>query len=102
VRHEYEMLNFHDDEGVEEFAMRLSGIVHQLATLWDPELDEKVVLKYLCIAQSRFKQLVLSIETLLDISTLSIEEVTGCLRGAKDDIVEASTGAGQLPLTEEE
>jgi hypothetical protein len=102
VRREYEMLNFHDGEGVEEFVMRLSGIIHQLATLGDPESDEKVVLKYLCIARSRFKQLVLSIETLLDVSTLSIEEVPGCLKGAEDDVVEAPTGKGRLLLTKEE
>jgi hypothetical protein len=68
---------FREGEGVEDFTMRLAGIiVHQLATLGDPELDDKVVLKYLRIARSRYRQLVLSIETLLDVFTLSIEEVT--------------------------
>jgi hypothetical protein len=69
--------------------------------LGDPKSDEKVVLKYLCIARSRFKQLVLSIETLLDISTLSIEVVTGRLKGAKYDVVEAPISKGRLLLTEE-
>jgi hypothetical protein len=45
--------------------------------LGDPEDDERVVLKYLRIVRPRFKQHVISIETLLDVSTLSIEEVTG-------------------------
>jgi hypothetical protein len=45
--------------------------------LGDPEDDERVVLKYLRIARPKFKQHVISIETLLDVSTLSIEEVTG-------------------------
>jgi hypothetical protein len=79
VRHEYELLTFREGEGVEDFAMRLADIVHQLATLGDPEPDDKVVLKYLRIARPRYRQLVLSIETLLDVSTLSIEEITGRL-----------------------
>jgi hypothetical protein len=58
VRCEYELLAFRDGEGIEDFAMRLVGIVHQLATLGDPEPDDKVVLKYLRITRPRYKQLV--------------------------------------------
>jgi uncharacterized membrane protein YgcG len=102
VRREYELLAFHDGEGVENFAMRLVGIVHQLVTLGDPEPDDKVVLKYLRIARPRYKQLVLSIETLLGVSTLSIEEVTGRLKAAEDDVVDSPAVEGKLLLTEEE
>jgi hypothetical protein len=61
------------------------------------------VRKYLRIARSRYKQLVVSIETLLDISTLSIEEITGRLKAA-DDVEPAArhTASGKLLLTEEE
>jgi hypothetical protein len=55
VRREYEMLGFRDGEGVEDFTMRLAGIIHQLATLGDPEPDDKVVLKYLHMARPRYK-----------------------------------------------
>jgi hypothetical protein len=41
VRREYELLAFRDGEGVEDFAMRLVAIIHHLATLGDPELDNK-------------------------------------------------------------
>jgi hypothetical protein len=54
VCHEYEMLGFRDNEGVEDFAMRLAGILHRLATLDDPESDDKVVLKYLRITRPRY------------------------------------------------
>jgi hypothetical protein len=80
VQREDEVLEFHNREGVEDFAMQLSGIVNQLAVLGDPEPDDKVILKFLRIARPRFKQLVISIETLLDVSSLSLEEVTGRLR----------------------
>jgi hypothetical protein len=78
VRREYEVLDFLDG-GVEDFAMQLMGMVNQLAVLGDPELDDKVILKFLRIARPRFKQLVISIETLLDVSTLTVEKVTGQL-----------------------
>jgi hypothetical protein len=102
LRREYEMLAFRNGEGIEDFAMRLAGIMNQLATFGDPELDDKVVLKCLRIARPRYKQLVLSIETLLDVSTLSIEEVTGRLKAAEGDAVESSVAEGKLLLSEEE
>jgi hypothetical protein len=74
-----------------------------LAILGDPELEEKVVQKYLRMARPRFKQLIISIETLLDTSTLSVEEITGRLKSAEDD-PETPSGqsSGKLYLTEEE
>jgi hypothetical protein len=75
-------------EGIEDFAMWLTVIVHQLDMLGDPEPTDKVVLKYLRIARSWYKQFILSIETLLNVSTLSIEEVTGRLKAAEDDAVD--------------
>ena len=75
----------------------------RLATLDDPEPDEKVMAKYLRMVRPRYKQLVISIKTLLDISTLSIEEVTGRLKAA-DNVEPAPThtASGKLLLTEEQ
>jgi hypothetical protein len=102
LRREYEILDFRDGEGVEDFAMRLSGMVNQLAVLGDLEPDDKVVLKFLRIARPRFKQLVISIETLLDVSTLSLEEVTSCLRSAEEDGGALPSSEGKLYLIEQE
>lgn len=106
LRSEYEALAFRDGESVQDFAMRLNTIVTQLVTLGDPEPDDKVVKKYLRVTRPRFSQLILSIETLLDISTLSLEEVTGRLRAAEDSGQSASSSSpsagGKLFLTEEE
>jgi hypothetical protein len=79
LRAEYEQIAFHDGESVEDFSLRLSNIVQRLAILGDPELESKVVAKYLRVARPRYRQLVVSIETLLNIDTLSIEEVIGRL-----------------------
>jgi hypothetical protein len=96
------MLAFCDGECMEDFTMQLAGIMNQLATLGDPEDDEKVVLKYIRITRPKFKQLVILIETLLDVSTLSIEEVTGRLKEAEDNSVEVPAVEGKLLLIEEE
>ena len=81
---EYEQISFRDGESVEDFALRLSNLVQRLAILGDPEPEPKVVAKYLRVAGLRYRQLVISIETLLDINELSIEEVTGRLKAAHD------------------
>ena len=77
------------------------GIIQRLATLG----DQKVVTKYLRVVRLRYKykQLVISIETLLDIYQLSIEEVTGRLKFA-DDVEPPTllTAGGKLLLTEEQ
>ncbi|CAN6248051.1 unnamed protein product [Urochloa humidicola] len=103
LRAEYEQITFLEGESVEDFSLRLTNIVQHLAILGDPEPEAKVVAKYLRVARPRYKQLAVSIVTLLDISTLSIEEVTGRLRSAAtDEPAPAPTVGGKLLLTEEQ
>jgi hypothetical protein len=103
LRAEYEAIALRDGEPIDDFTLRLTGIVQCLATLGDPEPDEKVVAKYLRVVRPCYKQLVISIETLLDISRLSIEEVTGRLKAADDvEPAPAHTANGKLLLTEEQ
>jgi hypothetical protein len=87
---------------VEDFAMRLTGMMNQLVTLGDPEPDDKIVTKYLRVARPRYRQLIVSIETLLDIESLSVEEVMARLKAVEDDGVVAGIGGEKLYLTEEE
>jgi hypothetical protein len=82
--------------------MRLSRIVNQLAVLGDSELNDKVVLKFLQITRPRYRQLVISIKMLLDVSTLSLEEVIVQLRSTEEDKVTPPAVEGKLYLTEEE
>jgi hypothetical protein len=94
LRCEYETFTFYNGEGIVDFAMQLAEIMNQLATLGDPGPDDKVVLKYPRISRPRYKLLVLSIETLLDISTQLIEGVTGRLNVAEDDPTDSSVAVG--------
>ncbi|EHK62712.1 hypothetical protein M3S_E06, partial [Sorghum bicolor] len=93
----------HDGEAIEDFALRLTSIVQRLATLGDLEPNTKVMVKYLCILCPSYKELIISIETLVDIFQLSIGEVTGRLK-ATDDIkpTPPQAAGGKLVLMEEE
>jgi hypothetical protein len=75
------------------------GIIRRLATL----SDQKVVTKYLRVVRLRYKQLVIWIETLLNIYLLLIEEVIGRLKVADDvEPPTPQTAGGKLLLTEEQ
>ena len=64
--------------------MRLSTLVSQLAQVGIVIGELEAVAKYLRAVPPRFAQIALSIETLLDMSTLSIEDVTGRLKAVED------------------
>jgi len=64
--------------------------------LGDLEPEPKVVAKYLRVARPRYRQLVISIETLLDINELTIEEVTGRLKAVDEG---HDTGGGSSSST---
>ena len=75
LRREYEVLAFRDGEAVEEFTLRLQSLVNQLAVL-GVIIGDEVVANYL-VVPAKCTQIVLSIETMIDLSTLSIEDVIG-------------------------
>jgi len=64
-----------------------------------------VVRKFLSVVPKRCKQMACSIMTLLDLNTLSIEELIGRLKAAEECDEEEETGSrasGKLLLSEEE
>jgi hypothetical protein len=44
-----------------------------LEVLSDPVDDKKVILKFLCVVPKKYKQMARSIESLLDLKTMSVE-----------------------------
>ena len=85
-------------------SLRITGLVNNLWTLGDTLEEEKVVKKFLRVVPPRYTQVAISIETLLDLSTLSIEELTGRLRSVEQRYTRDDSGGsgGRLLLTEEE
>jgi hypothetical protein len=106
LRAEYETIKLLNGESIKDFALRFSGVVQRLAELGDPEPGLKAVKKYLRVVRPRYKQLVVTMEAFVDLSTLSIEEITGTLKSSDDADEEvtppANSSTGKLLLTHEE
>ncbi|BAH94919.1 Os10g0459550 [Oryza sativa Japonica Group] len=106
LRNEFELIRMKESESVDEFSMRLNAIVNNLRMLGDPLEEEKVVQKFLRVVPSRFVQVAIAIEQLLDLKTLSIEEVTGRLRTVEERYRpgdnDGGVDGGRLLLTEEQ
>jgi hypothetical protein len=105
LRREFELATFKDGETVEDFALRLTGMQASLQTLGVELEDKQLVLKILRSALARYQQMVVAIRTLLDISTLSVVEVTGRLKASEDSLEEAPATLhddGKLYMTADE
>ena len=79
----------------------LQSLVSQLVALGVVLSDEKVIAKYLWAVFAKFVQIAISIETLIDLSSMfSLEDVTGRLKAVEDRAETAMmTADGRLLLT---
>jgi hypothetical protein len=106
-RSEFDNIRFKDGEKVEQFAMRLTGIMHDLEVLGDGVTEHKAVLKFLRVVPKRFKQLAHSISQLLDLKAMTVEELTGRFSAVEEELDMEDDegeqhGGTRLLLTEEE
>jgi hypothetical protein len=60
--------------------MRLTGLANNIAVLGGKITEAEIVKKMLHVASEPLKQVTISIEILLDLDRLTVEEVTGHLR----------------------
>jgi hypothetical protein len=100
----FETVTFRDSESVDEFVMRINDIVSGLRELGEKIEDGRVVRKILRVLPRRMRQVVVSIQMLCDLNTMSVEELLGRLRVAEeqDDVEEESTDPARLLLTEQQ
>ena len=103
MRRDFENLSFKEGETMEDFALRLTGLISDLQELGD-DIDEiKAVRKFLRVVPPRYAQVAISIETLVDLKTLTIEEVAGRFLAIEERLDPDTGGSGgKLLLTEEE
>ncbi|XP_073357896.1 uncharacterized protein [Aegilops tauschii subsp. strangulata] len=105
LRREFESISLRSGETIDDFSMRISTLAANLRSLGDNVQESGVVAKFLRVVPQQYAQVAIAIETLLDVSTLSLDEVTGRLRVVQDRISEnaaESQSGGRLLLTEEE
>jgi hypothetical protein len=83
---ESENLAFKPGEDVDEFALRLNTLQQKMVQFGDDTYGEERAVEKLfrCISE-KYKQIARSIESLLDLSTMSIEEAIGRLKVVDGD-----------------
>ncbi|KAE8792247.1 hypothetical protein D1007_33249 [Hordeum vulgare] len=101
---QYNDIRFADDETVDDFAMRISNMVAHMVQLGETMAEKRIIRKFLSVIPKRYSQIALSTETLVDLDTLSVEELTGRLKAAQEryELEQTEAGVGHLLLTEEE
>ncbi|WVZ88093.1 hypothetical protein U9M48_034646 [Paspalum notatum var. saurae] len=92
---DFNNITFKDGESVDDFSLRISNLASNLRLLGDEIQDKEVVKKMMQVILDRLMQVPISIETLLDIGDLSLEEVTGRFRTA-DERLDARARAAEL------
>jgi hypothetical protein len=93
-----------EEESIEDYSLRLSGMVQQLATLGKQVEEPKVVGKFLRSMPHRYRQIVVAIQSLLDVDTLTLANVIGRLKAAEEEFEAPPSSvshAGKLYLLEE-
>ncbi|CAH9053889.1 unnamed protein product [Cuscuta epithymum] len=106
---EFDSVRMRSGETIDDLTMRMNGLANKIRTLGETFEEVKVVKKLLRIVPSKYTQVAIAIEQLLDLKTMSMEELVGRLktvedRSDADDGVDNNDhgGGGQLLLTEEE
>jgi hypothetical protein len=107
LRKKWENLALKLGEDVDEFALRLNILLQKMVQFGDDTYDEeRAVEKLFCCILEKYNQIARSIESLLDLSTMSIEEAIGRLKVVNDDesqhLLGPITVGGKLHLTREQ
>ncbi|XP_025811099.1 uncharacterized protein LOC112888919 [Panicum hallii] len=99
LRKEWENLAFKPGEDVDDFALRLNTLLQKMVQYGDDTYDEERAVEKLfrCVPE-KYKQIARSIESLLDLSTMSIEEAIGRLKVVDSDEPQPLSG----PITREQ
>jgi hypothetical protein len=106
LRKEWDDLAFKPGEDIDDFALRLNTLLQKMERFGDATYnEEKAVEKLFRCVPTKYRQIARSIESLLDLSTMSIEEAIGRLKVVDFDEPELPSGsittAGKLLLTRE-
>nr|GEX89629.1 zinc finger, CCHC-type [Tanacetum cinerariifolium] len=80
LKSEFEMLQMEENESIDSFVTRLTGIINKAASVGLTYEDSTLVRKLLNAIPDRFLQIVASIEQYSDLDTMSLDEEIGRLK----------------------
>jgi hypothetical protein len=98
LHHKFDLTMFDDSETIEDYG----GAPHHAQR---EVKDSEIIMKMLWSLLPRFKQITIAIKTLLNVSNMSVADLTGWLKLVEEAFEEASTSLqqdGKLYLTKEE
>jgi hypothetical protein len=80
LKREFDSLAFLDGESIDDFGARIGRITNQLTVLGFEYKEEEIVRRFLQVLPPRFEQIATSIETLVDLETITVDELIGRLK----------------------
>ncbi|XP_074369714.1 uncharacterized protein LOC141711188 [Apium graveolens] len=103
LKYKFEALSMKESEQIDDFHLKMNGLVMNIRALWE-EMDEAYVVKKLLRAvPSRFLQITSTMEKFGDLETMSVEEALGSLKAHEERMVgKTEPKESQLLLTKEE
>lgn len=103
LKAEFESLVMKETEQLDDFCMRLNGLVTNIRALRETIEEAYVVKKILRAVPAKFLQIASAIEQFGDLEHMSVEETVGSLKAHEERTRgQVESGAQQLLLTEEE
>lgn len=104
LRAEFESLTMKETEQLDDFCLKLNGLVTNIRALGEKIEETYVVKKLLRAVPTKFLQIASAIEQFGNLETMSVEEVVGSLRAHEERLrgQKENEGGQQLLLTEEE
>lgn len=92
-----------DSDQLDDFCMKLNGLVSNIRALGEEIKESYVVKKLLRAAPPKFLQIASTLEQFGDLDMMSVEEAIGSLKAHEERLKGTTTSNGeQLMLTEEE
>lgn len=104
LKAEFESLTMKDTDQLDDFFMKLVGIVTNIRSLGEKMEESYVVKKLLRAVPSKFLQIASTIEQFGNLEEMTVEETIGRLKAHEERVrgTGSDTNSGQLLLTQEE
>ena len=104
LKTEFENLTMKETDVIDDFSMKLNGLVTNIKALGETIEESYVVKKFLRSVPTKFLQITSAIEQFGDLEKMTIEEVIGSLKAHEERMKgkQPENTGGQLLLTEEE